>query len=69
MQNLHNFPCSRAAPSALRDAQLSVTSEEFEFSTRRAAPHPTARRATSRRFPLTTCFTGAPRHTRLRDVQ
>ncbi|MCH95309.1 hypothetical protein A2U01_0016284 [Trifolium medium] len=39
-QILYNFPYRRAAPCALRDAQLSVTQENLNFvPARRAKPY------------------------------
>ncbi|MCI31129.1 hypothetical protein A2U01_0052340, partial [Trifolium medium] len=37
-QILHNFPCWRAAPSLLRDAQVAVTPFQLEFLYWRTAP-------------------------------
>ncbi|MCI28492.1 hypothetical protein A2U01_0049693 [Trifolium medium] len=68
-KNLHNFSCSRAAPSALPDAQLSVKSEKFEFfkPARRAIPLCVTRNF--QKISFSPCFTCAPRHTRMRDAQ
>ncbi|MCI32099.1 hypothetical protein A2U01_0053311 [Trifolium medium] len=57
MQKSAQLPVlARRTICSARRAVVSCT-EKFEFLNRRAAPYPTARRATSRRFPSTTCFT------------
>ncbi|MCI49252.1 hypothetical protein A2U01_0070496, partial [Trifolium medium] len=69
MHKSTQFPVfARRAICPARRAVVRYTGK-FEFLYRHVAPDHPARRATSRSYPLTTCFNGAPRQTRMRDAQ